>query len=797
MTSFRVKPAWALALAGVFGVATSPDAALGQRRVRIASVEIAPADAAIQVGQTQVFFCTAYDAANNPVSTATCAFASNSPRIATVDANGIATGVGVGTAIITARTGTGTAARSATATLMVSAAAAVVQRQAQQQAQTPLRPEAARPVGPGYAAFANQPAGTGPAEGLIVNPLRLVLVRGESRQLEYHTVRGADEAAERVPIIFSIATGGERFVTVDSVGLIRAAGDTGRAIVRAEVPGNPRIPQRQISVEVRGDSVRFRRAELWLSPGSVDTLVIEVPSQSRALNVRGELQFSSSDATKVRVASMLPIVTAVAPGVARITGDSPYFTVSTEVRVHRSVVQVAATPVDSVLTIAMSSTQAFTVRPLAEDSTVVAEAPLRWTLPDTAIARFDTATRTLRGIGMGDARLAVAAPFGRDSSITRSWRIRVVAGGLAVSRTRVGLGIGERFPMTVQLLDDRRQPIGPATGLTWTSSNDSVARFVDGHIQGLAVGRARLTARTPWDSTVQVEAFVSGQLLVSAQRGGRWDLHAMSADSTPRFVRLTADSTVELEPAFSPDLTRIAYVAASAERPTSLELFVANADGSAPRRLTYDSATVGSPVFVRPAGDRIVFQSSRGGRQQLYQVNIDGTGRRQIATGDNPNTAPDVSPDGAKLVFVSLRQLPGAQRNYDIWEMNLDGTGEHRLTTSPRTEDSPRYSADGRWFYFLRDEGGSPPTKRVYQQSLTDTTAAQPITPVGMFVRAFSVKPDGSLLVLTRLESVRGQGDVPFVVLFDPATNAAVTVRVGASEQLAGPVFRPATPQPR
>ena len=799
MTSFRVKPAWALVLAGMFAVAMSPDAAFGQRRVRIASIEVTPADASIQVGQPQVFFCTAYDAANNPVPTATCAFTSNNQRVATVDANGIATGVGVGTAVITARTGTGSTAKSGTATLMVSAAAGVVQRQAQQQPQapTPPRPEAPRPVGPGYAAFSNQPYGTGPAEGLIVNPLRLVLVRGESRQLEYHTVRGADEAAEQVPIIFSIATGGERFVTVDSVGLIRAAGDTGRAVVRAEVPGNPRIPQKQVSVEVRGDSVRFRRAEVWLSPGSVDTLAIEVPNQARALNVRGEIQFSSSDATKVRVAYMLPIVTAVAPGVARITGDSPYFTVSTEVRVHRSVVQVAATPADSVVTIAMSTTQAFTVRPLADDSTPVAEAPLRWTLPDTAIARFDTATRTLRAIRMGDTRLAVAVPFGRDSSITRSWRIRVVAGGLAASRTRVGLGIGERFPVTVQLLDDRRQPIGLASGLTWTSSNDSVARFVDGHIQGVAVGRARLTARTPWDSTVQVEAFVSGQLLVSAQRGGRWDLYAMSADSTPRFVRLTADSTVELEPAFSPDLTRIAYVAAPAERPTNLELYVANADGSAPRRLTNDSATVGSPVFVRPAGDRIVFQSSRGGRLQLYQINSDGTGRRQITTGENPNTAPDVSPDGAKLVFVSLRQLPGAQRNYDIWEMNLDGTGERRLTTSPRTEDSPRYSADGRWFYFLRDEGGSPPTKRVYQQSLTDTTAARPITPVGMFVRAFSGKPDGSLLVLTRLESVRGQGDVPFIVLFNPATNAAVTVRVGASEQLAGPVFRPATPQPR
>jgi len=165
----------------------------------------------------------------------------------------------------------------------------------------------------------------------------------------------------------------------------------------------------------------------------------------------------------------------------------------------------------------------------------------------------------------------------------------------------------------------------------------------------------------------------------------------------------------------------------------------------------------------------------------------------------SPNSAPDVSSDGRKVLFVSLRQMPGSSRNYDIWEMNLDGTGERRLTTAPRTEDSPHYAPDGRSFYYLRDEGGSPPTKRIYRQALSDSTGAtaEPITPVGMFVRAFSVSGDGNLIVLTKLESVRGVGEVPRAVLFTPATGAAVAIQVGPGEQLAAPVFRPVTPQPR
>jgi len=367
------KPAWALTLAVVFAVTMSPSAASAQRRVRITSVEIAPADAAIQVGRPQVFLCTAYDAANNPVPTATCVFLSSNGNVATVNANGIATGVGVGTVIITARVGAGATAKSAAATLTVlptapkglpapgvAAAPAIdcssatigslnPNRSCYDQRPVPraplivavpesctdpvtpvtvmlrvsgsggvetasvtvrsncaaftdqavafardlafvpavlrgtpvaawtmvlvrpappeLRSVLNRSSGPGAAAYDHQPEGSGPAEGLVVRPLRVVLGRGESRQLEYRTVNAAGEHAEKVPIVFTVVTGGERIVTVDSVGLIRTAGDTGVARVRVEVPGNGRIQPRQVSVEVRADSVRSAPVPTRRPPG--------------------------------------------------------------------------------------------------------------------------------------------------------------------------------------------------------------------------------------------------------------------------------------------------------------------------------------------------------------------------------------------------------------------------------------------------------------------------------------------------------------------------------------------------
>jgi hypothetical protein len=810
MMRARVGPAWAFALAGVLAIALHPDAASAQRGPRVRTVDISPADAQIEVNQQQVFLANAYDAANNPIATASFTFTSNNPRIATVDNNGIAVGVSPGTVIITARTGSGATAKSATATLTVTGTGAVVP-QAVAPGEAPAaaapaaavpRPAAARPGASGYAAFDHQPAGAGLAIGLRVRPYTATLVRGENLALQYEALNANGELADRVPLVFDVDSAGRRIAQVDSVGVVKALGDTGTATVRIVVPNNANIQPRTVTVVVKGDSVRFLTTEMWVLVGSVDTLRLVVPSQDRrSFNAPpGHFQFESSDESKVHVNAILPIITAAAPGTVHITGNgSAYYHPVVTVHVLRPVSAFAATPSDAALTLAMSSSTLITVRALAADSSVVAETPLQWTLPDTAVARFDTVTKSLRAIRMGETRLAVSAHVSRDSVITRAWRIRVVAGGLQASRTRLGLGAGERTAVSVQLLDDRRQPMGPATELRWTSSADSIARFADGQVEGMRPGRAHLTARTPWDSSVTVDVFVVGQLLAPMQHAGRWDLYTFGPDSVPRFAPVTADVSVELDPAWSPDLTRIAYVAAPTDRPTSLDLFVANSDGSESRRLTSDSATVGSPAFVRPAGEQLVFQSNKGGTAHVYIINRDGTGRRALTSGPNPNSAPDVSLDGRKVLFVSLRQLPGSSRNYDIWEMNIDGTGERRLTTSPRAEDSPHYAPDGRSFYYLRDEGGSPPTKRIYSQALTDSTGAtaEPVTPVGMFVRAFSVNADGNLIVLTKLESVRGMGDVPRAVLFDPATGSAVVIEVAAGEQLAEPVFRPATPQPR
>jgi TolB protein len=255
----------------------------------------------------------------------------------------------------------------------------------------------------------------------------------------------------------------------------------------------------------------------------------------------------------------------------------------------------------------------------------------------------------------------------------------------------------------------------------------------------------------------------------------------------PGVWQMTQDPGIKSSPAWSPTLTQIGYVG-SPEGSWNSDLYIMNADGANVRRLTNDSAAVRSPSFVGPRGNQIVFASDRSGKAQLYVVNVDGTGRRQLTTGDNFKAQPDVSPDGKRVLYTSVRD-----GNYDIYEIGLDGTGERRLTNSPRTEDSPAYSADGRSFYYLRDEGGHPLTKRVYRQDLVSSSAT-PITPAGLFVQSFSVSADGSTLALLTLSANANGVQTAKVVLFNVTTGVMTPIVLPGADRIAGPAFRPATP---
>jgi Tol biopolymer transport system component len=186
----------------------------------------------------------------------------------------------------------------------------------------------------------------------------------------------------------------------------------------------------------------------------------------------------------------------------------------------------------------------------------------------------------------------------------------------------------------------------------------------------------RLTTTSGYDAEGTISP--DGKTIVwTSVRDGDLDLYAMNLDGT-QVRRLTDDVGYDGGAFFSPDSKRIVYRAAHptdpaeiaryqdllAQRlvePGQLEIFVMNADGSGKKQVTSNRASNFSPFF-HPDGTRIIFSSNvetrgEGGRPSfhLYLVNDDGTGLERLTVEGHFNSFPMFSPDGKRLVWVSDR----------------------------------------------------------------------------------------------------------------------------------------------
>ena len=93
-----------------------------------------------------------------------------------------------------------------------------------------------------------------------------------------------------------------------------------------------------------------------------------------------------------------------------------------------------------------------------------------------------------------------------------------------------------------------------------------------------------------------------------------------------RIPQADAQRTYDAEPAWSPDGRKIAF---QSTRNGNREIYVMNADGSGKRNLTRNPAQDGRPSWS-PDGRRIAFVSDRDGRLEAHVMNADGSGQRSL-----------------------------------------------------------------------------------------------------------------------------------------------------------------------
>ncbi len=101
------------------------------------------------------------------------------------------------------------------------------------------------------------------------------------------------------------------------------------------------------------------------------------------------------------------------------------------------------------------------------------------------------------------------------------------------------------------------------------------------------------------------------------------------------------------------------------------DLWVANRDGSNPRRLTIDEGIESSPIFS-PNGKQIAFEANYDGNSDIYIVSVDGGIPKRLTWHPYYEGIQDFSPDGKKILFFSQRNTH-TNRHAQLFEVNITG----------------------------------------------------------------------------------------------------------------------------
>jgi Tol biopolymer transport system component len=182
----------------------------------------------------------------------------------------------------------------------------------------------------------------------------------------------------------------------------------------------------------------------------------------------------------------------------------------------------------------------------------------------------------------------------------------------------------------------------------------------------------RITDTPAYDAEATVSRDGEWVVFTSA-RDGDLEIYKMRMDGS-EVTRLTDSPGYDGGPFFSYDGTKIIYRASHPDgdeladyqrllaqgliRPSQLDIFVMDADGSNKVQLTDNGAANFGPYFF-PDGERIIFSSNLGdpsGREfDLWAINADGSGLEQITHSGDFDGFPMFNSDGTKLIFASNR----------------------------------------------------------------------------------------------------------------------------------------------
>ena len=150
------------------------------------------------------------------------------------------------------------------------------------------------------------------------------------------------------------------------------------------------------------------------------------------------------------------------------------------------------------------------------------------------------------------------------------------------------------------------------------------------------------------------------------------------------------------------------------------KIFIVDADGGAPRQLTFGAYFDGPPEWT-PDGRAVIFSADRnqnweldGRESEIYRLDIASGQLTALTSRKGPDAAPEISPDGRSIAFIGYDDTPKAFEQSHIYVMPVNGGSAREVAPGlDRDITQVEWGPDGRSVIVGYEENGAFTVSRV------------------------------------------------------------------------------------
>jgi len=160
-------------------------------------------------------------------------------------------------------------------------------------------------------------------------------------------------------------------------------------------------------------------------------------------------------------------------------------------------------------------------------------------------------------------------------------------------------------------------------------------------------------------------------------------------------------ASLNATPNFSPDGKHIVYSSTAAGG--DAQLYIANLDGTDFKRITYRRAIMVEPKVNPKTGTDLLFVSGPG-PQQIYRMDMSGTGVEMVSPGGGEASNPAWHPDGQHIAFAWTRGFATGQ--FNVFILDVAKRDYSQLTHDEGKNENPNWAPDGLHLVFQSNRRG-------------------------------------------------------------------------------------------